>query len=313
MRIESAHGGENWSPRDTSFQQDMPDLWGDWGVSSECGELKAVLLRRPGPEIEGITNADSVQWLELCDPELVRQQHDAMAQAYRDNGVTVYYVQMTRPDKPNSHFVRDLMLMTPEGAIVSRPASTVRAGEERYAAEALARLGVPILMSVHGTGVFEGADVAMVDESTAFLAEGYRTNKAGADQVEWALRQAGFKEVVRVQMPYASGHIDGVLSIVDRDLAVINLRTPLIVYRTLKELGFRIIELPQKSPEDRIMTMNFVAMAPGHVLMPAGCPSMRKLLESEGCICVEVEISELMKGGGGMHCMSGILKRVPLS
>lgn len=74
MRIESAHGGENWSPRDTSFQQDMPDFWGDWGVSSECGGLRAVLLRRPGPEIEGITNADSVQWLELCDPELVRQQ-----------------------------------------------------------------------------------------------------------------------------------------------------------------------------------------------------------------------------------------------
>jgi hypothetical protein len=24
-------------------------------------------------EIEGITNADSVQWLELCDPELVRR------------------------------------------------------------------------------------------------------------------------------------------------------------------------------------------------------------------------------------------------
>jgi len=309
MRIESAHGGENWSSRDTSFKQDMAAVWGDWGASSECGRLRAVLLHRPGSEIEGITNADSVQWLELCDPELARQQHDALAQAYRDNGVTVHYVGAARPDKPNSHFVRDLMLMTPEGAIISRPASTVRAGEERCVAETLAKLGVPILMSVHGTGVFEGADVAMVDERLAFLAEGYRTNEEGADQVEWALRQSGFHEVVRVQMPYASGHIDGVLNIVDRDLAVICLRTPLIVCKKLEECGFRIVELPEKGPDDRIMTMNFVALAPGHVLMPAGCPGMKRLLEAEGCTCVEVEISELRKGGGGIHCMTGILKR----
>ena len=312
MKIESAHGGANWSPRDTSFRQDMLGVWGNWGVSSECGRLRSVLLRRPGPEIEDITDADSVQWLELCDPELARQQHDSMAQAYRDNGVIVYYIQIARQDKPNSHFVRDLMLMTPEGAIISRPASTVRAGEERYVTEALARIGVPILMSVHGTGVFEGADVAMVDEKLAFLAEGYRTNKAGADQVEWALRRAGFEEIIRVQMPYASGHIDGILNIVDRDLAIICLRTPMIVYKALKERGFKIVELPMKSHEDKIMTMNFVALAPGHILMPAGCPSMRKILESEGCTCVEVEISELRKGGGGMHCMTGVLKREPL-
>jgi len=42
-------------------------------------------------------------------------------------------------------FVSDLMFMTPEGAVLARPASTVRAGEERWVARRLAELGVPIL------------------------------------------------------------------------------------------------------------------------------------------------------------------------
>ena len=47
-------------------------------------------------------------------------------------------------------FVADLMFMTPEGAILGRPASTVRAGEERLVARRLAELGVPILRVVRG-------------------------------------------------------------------------------------------------------------------------------------------------------------------
>jgi N-dimethylarginine dimethylaminohydrolase len=42
-------------------------------------------------------------------------------------------------------FVSDLMVITPEGAVLARPASTVRVGEERWVARQLAELGVPIL------------------------------------------------------------------------------------------------------------------------------------------------------------------------
>ena len=154
-------------------------------------------------------------------PELARAQHDALSDAYRAHGVAVHYVESTRPDKPNAVFVRDLMLMTPEGAIVTRPASTVRAGEERHVAAALTRLGVPILMTVHGHGTFEGADVAWVDRNLCFLAEGLRTNGEGADQVEQMLREIGVGDVVRVGLPYGAMHLDGLLNILDRDLAVV--------------------------------------------------------------------------------------------
>ena len=300
-------GGQGWQARDASFAEDMPEVWGDWGVTSEFGRLRAVLLRRPGAEIDRVTDHNAALWMEPMDGDLARAQHDAMAQAYRSHGVAVHHIENAHPDKPNSHFVRDQMLMTPEGVIVARPASRQRAGEERYLVEALGRLGVPILMTVHGRGTFEGADTALAGLELAFVAQGMRTNEAGADQVAWALMQLGF-HVVRLQLPppTRSVHLDGVLTIVSPDLALYRPELPELARDTLREHGFRLFLIPE---EDRNMPGNVVALAPGHVLMPAGNPHTTRLLEEAGCRVEEVDTSEINKSGGSIHCMTGFLRR----
>jgi N-dimethylarginine dimethylaminohydrolase len=83
--------------------------------------------------------------LARLDVEKARCQHEALAQAYIQAGVKVFYVEPGEASLPNQMFVSDLMFMTPEGAVLARPASTVRAGEERWVARRLAELGVPIL------------------------------------------------------------------------------------------------------------------------------------------------------------------------
>jgi N-dimethylarginine dimethylaminohydrolase len=218
--------------------------------------------------------------------------------------------QLSDRRKPNSFFIRDLMLMTPEGAIITRPASTVRAGEERFVAEALGRLGVPILMSVHGNGTFEGADVMWVNKDLCFLAEGLRTNTAGADQVERILREIGVKDVVRVALPWGAMHLDGLLNFADKDLAVVwPRRTPYPIVRTLQERGFRILEVIDDTEAHEQLPLNFVALSPGKILMPKGGDRMRERYHDAGVETVEVDVSELIKAGGGIHCMSGFLKR----
>ena len=310
MSVSTAYGGGVWSPRLASMRDDMAEAWGDWGVSSECGRLHAVLLRRPGPELDAIEDFDAVQMRAGLDPDLARRQHDALAAAYRACGVEVYYVERGRIDKPNSMFVRDLMLMTPEGAIVTRPASTVRAGEERLVAEALARAGVPILMTVHGGGTFEGADVAWVDRDLCFLAEGLRTNEEGANQVERMLREIGVRDVVRVGLPYGAMHLDGLLALVDRDLAVVwPRRTPFKVVQTLRARGFRLIEVEDEAETQACLPMNGVAVAPGEIVVPAGGTTMLARYAEAGVVCHVVEVGELIKAGGGIHCMTGFLKR----
>ena len=165
--LTAAYGGDKWQGRNTNHTSFI-DTWGDWGSSSEYGRLHAVLLKRPGTEITMIEDHAVMLMRERPDLKRAQAQHDALAQMYEANGVAVYYVEEGRIDKPNAYFCRDLMLMTPEGAIIARPASHARAGEERYLAEALGRLGVPILMTVHGIGTFEGANVLWVNKHFAF-------------------------------------------------------------------------------------------------------------------------------------------------
>lgn len=309
MSLTAAYGGEKWSPRTNDMRADMRLNWGDWGSGSEVGKLRAVLLRRPGAELDDIEDFDAVQMRADLNPDLARAQHDAMADAYEANGVGVYYVENSRNDKPNQMFIRDLMLMTPEGAIITRPASTVRAGEERFVAEALGRNGVPILMSVHGSGTFEGADCLWVNDDLCFLAEGLRTNTEGANQVERMLREIGVREVVRVQLPWGAMHLDGVLAIADTDVAIAwPHRTPFPVIKTLQERGFRIVEVVEEEAHG-LMPMNFVALEPGKLLMPKGGVRSAERYSAAGLDVIEIDISELMKAGGGVHCMTGFLKR----
>lgn len=309
--LRTAYGGGRWSPRHTTLADELGGVWGDWGVDSETGRLRAVLLRRPGPELDGIADFDAAQLRSDVRPDVARAQHDALAEAYRSSGVDVHLVERARGDRPNAMFVRDLVLMTPEGAIVARPASTVRAGEERQIAETLAALGVPILMSVRGRGTFEGADVLWVDASLAILAEGLRTNREGADQVERLLRDLGV-DVVRVGLPSGAMHLDGCLALLDRDLAAIwPNRTPLRAVQALRERGFRIVEVDDEREAFDEMALNGVCLAPGHFLMPAGATAMRRVYEDADVRVETVDVSELIRAGGAIHCLTGVLKRDP--
>jgi arginine deiminase len=309
MSLTGAYGGEKWSPRVQSRREEMPHIWGDWGSGSECSRLKAVLLHRPGRELDEIEDFDAAQMRADLRPDLARAQHDDMAAAYREEGIAVHYVEGYRPDKPNQLFCRDLMTMTPEGAILARPASTVRAGEERYVAEALGALGVPILMSVHGNGTFEGADAMWAAPDLCFVAEGLRTNRAGAEQVTWALRNIGVA-VEPVTLPYGAMHLDGILNFAAPDLAVVwPRRTPMNVARALQERGVRLVHLLDEPATHDCLPGNFVAVAPNRILMPTGSPRQKAIYEEAGITCIEIDVSELIKAGGGIHCMTAFLKR----
>ncbi|MTI95938.1 MAG: amidinotransferase [Firmicutes bacterium] len=301
--------GERWFPNEEEFQNDMPDFWGDWGVASEVEPLKAVLLRRPGPEIESFDHAH-VRFKAPVDPEKFRAQHDALAAIYRDHGVQVYYVDNQRPDRPNAVFMRDLVFMTPEGAIIGRPAMRERRGEERYAAEALAALGVPILRTINGAGIFEGANALWVDCQTVILATGSRTNRDGYEQVEYELRRLGVNEIIPMQIPYGHAHIDGLLNLASQEIAMVHApQVPYDVCAALRKRGYRILEAPSQTEAKETLGVNFVAIRPGLVVQPSGNPRCREELEKHGVEVITAEFDEILKGWGAVHCVTAFLKR----
>jgi arginine deiminase len=156
-------------------------------------------------------------------------------------------------------FCGDLVFATPEGVVLARPASTVRAGKERAVAQCLAELGVPILTTWRGTATFEGADAMWLNPATVAIGRGLRTNDEGARQVGRLIEDMGV-DVIVADMPYGTIHLMGMVRIVDRDLAVVWQRcTPHRVVEALWERGFTTLAPPEGAEAERNRALNFVS------------------------------------------------------
>jgi arginine deiminase len=304
----SAYGGPGWDPRTRSFPEEIGDVWSPCGSQSEYAPLKRVLLHRPGDELNASADPSAANMLDVVTPAIAATEHDGLAIAYRGCGVQVDYLEATRP-RPNQVFLADLLFMTPQGAIISRPASEVRAGEEVEVSRRLGELGIPVLASVHGRGTFEGADACWLDRETVILGRGLRTNDEGAGQVRAALQGIGV-ETIQVDIPVGTMHLMCMLRIVDKDLGIAwptNLATRAV--DAMRARGMQVAYLPDLLEARATFALNMVTVGPRHVLMCAGNPNTQEFYEALGIRCTTVEVGELMKAGGAVGCMSGVLQR----
>ena len=64
------------------------------GLTSEVGQLRSVLLHRPGPELKRLTprNNDALLFDAIPWVDRAQQEHDAFAQVLTDHGVEVVYL-----------------------------------------------------------------------------------------------------------------------------------------------------------------------------------------------------------------------------
>ena len=185
-----------------------------------------------------------------------------------------------------------------------------RRGEERYAAKKLADLGVPIIRTICGTATFEGAMGLWIDRHTVVLASGVRTNREGYEMVEGELRRMGVTEILHMQIPYGHAHIDGLLNMASGDVAMIHAsQVPYDVCDALKKKGIKLLECPSQIEAKEGLAINFVAIEPGRVVMPAGNPRSQELLEQNGIKVIPLDFDEILKGYGAIHCCTAFLKR----
>ncbi len=306
----AAYGGEGWSPRTADHRDELGTIWAASGIDSEWRALQAVIVHTPGNELAaGAAAPNEVQMLAPVDTARAVEEHRAMIAAYESAGVTVHQIAPGAEPSPNLMFCADLFVMTPAGAILARPASTVRAGEERWVARRLADLGVPIIRTLTGTATFEGADLMWLDETTALLGRGPRTNQAGIDQITATLREVGC-EVMAVDLPYGTMHLMGMLRFLDRELAIAwPRRTPHAAVEALMRRGIRV-EFPAFAERaDHYRAVNFVTLGPRRILMPAGADEVRSFYERHGVECLTTPSEELSKAAGNAGCLTGVLSR----
>ena len=300
-------------------------VWGRrWGCTTDVGPLRTVLVHRPGSEIDRVNPAQYLPdigawgdreegwyWRGPEPPDLPRMQaqHDAMVRTLRGEGVEVVALDAVAPGRYKACSTRDAVIAVDGGAVVCRLGARVRRGEELPVTRTLGGLGMPILRTIHGTGILEGGSVAWLNQRTAVVGLGTRTNEEGARQLEEVLHPQGV-ELLRIQLPGYRQHIDGLLVMVDVDVALVNATLlPHVLLEKLAQLKIRTIDL---HPDDHAFTINCLAVRPGRILISEASGHTLDRLASAGIEVIPLEFDAVYRGGGGIHCSTAPLARDPV-
>ena len=302
-------------------------VWGrEWGCDNDVGQLRVVLMHRPGDEMKIIDANKRIEeigsygdldagwyWQSDTIPPMdeFRAQHDGLVQALRDEGVEVVFLDSIEPDGIKSIYTRDSSFAVKGGAIVTRLARTIRRGEEAHVTKTLANLGMPILRTLNGNAMAEGGSFAWLNPETAVIGRSICVNEEGSRQIEEVLNAQG-ADLIRVDLAGYQIHIDGALTMIDVDVAIIDAaQLPYWFLEKLKELGIKTVEV---TPQDSGWIINCLAVKPGRVIMPHGISNrtMDKLADLDIEV-VQIPYDKVHHNGGGIHCSTCPLVRDPIN
>ena len=277
-----------------------------FGVESAFEPLKRVLVRAPGQSF-AVEHAADWNYASSPDLEIARAEHRALVDILEAGGAAVEMHRAQLHGYADSIFVFDPVLMTPRGAILLRMGKRLRVGEEEAIADRLGELEVPIVARLTEPAVAEGGDILRIDAKTVAIGLGFRTNQEGFQQLHDLLATQG-TELLGFDLPYAQGpraclHLLSLVSILDRDLAVVY--KPLMPVRCWELLAerFELVEVPDE--EFATMGPNVLALGPRRCLMLEGNPRTRERLEKAGCEVSTYSGTELsLKAEGGPTCLT---------
>ena len=169
--------------------------WGRaFGIDNDVGRIRSILVHRPGPEMAVVDPAKRIPeigsfgdieagWYFQSDtpPDVaaMQAQHDGLTRALEAAGIEVFHVEGVDNTRLKSCYTRDPLIMVKGGAIVCRMGARIRRGEELAITRTLARIGIPILSTISGTGVMEGGSFAWINPTTAAIGVGVRVNREG--------------------------------------------------------------------------------------------------------------------------------------
>jgi len=252
--------------------------------------FRRAIVRPPAANFaEGLTTVD------LGTPVVAKAllEHDAYCRALVDGGL-----ELTRlpadPRFPDSTFVEDAAVITPGGAVLTRPGAPSRAGEVEGIAEALAPF-FPPPRRIEAPGTLDGGDVCEAGAHW-FIGISGRTNAEGARQLARFLADDGLSS--------SSVDIRGVAGILHLKSAIAWLsgRRLLVIDSLAADPAFAAWERVRVDPSEDYAA-NAVAVNDA-VLVAKGFPRLERRLADLGYRLVGLDMSEFQKMDGGLSCLS---------
>ena len=280
-----------------------------WGFANETDRLTDVLLGSPSSLKHLATSSLSRRYLRdnPSNIQVAQAQHAELVSAYEHFGVNVHMLP-AEPELPMSVYTRDSSVMTPYGAVITAMAQPWRRGENYAAIRAYEKLGIPIYDMVTA-GAFEGGDFNVIEEGVLLLGcGGERSHEASVNQIADWFRAEGWEVRLAFFDPYYV-HIDlMVVPIADKLTAVCETCTEPGVLDWLRSKGHDLIDVPFRDTMD--LGCNCMSLGGDRVILPSHSQALSQQLKARGFEVAELDMSEISKTGGGIHCMAQALRRV---
>jgi N-dimethylarginine dimethylaminohydrolase len=276
-------------------------------VKNGTGELKKVLVSRPEYLKPAPINEIAKKWKDTTmDVAMMLREHEEFVKAYEDAGVVVEFLDADE-DRPNSVFARDFGGCVKEGYILGNFKLDMRYKEHVDYEKRMEELGIPKIGEVK-EGLFEGGDFMFMNEKWIAVGMADRTDEAGLKELKAILEPLGY-EVTGVPLKKEYLHLDMCFNLVDDHLAVAYVDGLPEEFKAL--LAERKIELIPVSEEAIFLHgCNLQALGNHCVLSLKQNEKVNQELTKRGMKVIEMDITEILKAGGGPHCMTFPLIRL---
>lgn len=275
-------------------------------VKNSTGKLKQVLMSYPQYlSIEPINVISKYFKDHQLDKKKIDEEFNLLVQTYQNLGIEVFFLPPSET-YPDSVFARDFGACLKDGYILGRFKHEYRKNERKAYEKKMQELNIPQLFKIH-EGYFEGGDFFFLDDKTIVIGLLERTNQIGYQEIKKHFKNQ--YEVLFVESDPEFLHLDMCFNLIDEHLALICKEAFDISF--LQELQKRKIELIEVSKKDIFRHgLNVQALGDKKVLALKKNHDINLQIKQKGYEVIELDITEILKCGGGIHCMTFPLKRI---
>jgi N-dimethylarginine dimethylaminohydrolase len=294
-----------------------PETNVDFNGHSMVGRLERVLVCSPrtaGWEDPGrLSHWQELGFLHQPDFSVAQAQHETLCEVLQRAGAEVVELAPAPDLTLDAVYAHDASLPTDLGLIPLNPGKTNRVPEAKHHRDFLRDKGTPTLGEITSPGIAEAGDIVWLDAQTLLVGLGYRTNRAGIEQMQKLLQSHGI-EVLAAPLPYGPGpsaclHLMSLISALDETTALLDL--PWLAVETvelLKARGYRFVEIDYT--ERDTLACNVLSLGENRLVAIDANETTNQRLRDAGFEVFTFPGSEIcINGSGGPTCLTRPLLR----
>lgn len=249
-----------------------------------------AITRQPSDSFpQGISSAN----LGKADIKLALKQHAEYVKALQYAGIQVSVLPPISA-YPDSVFVEDVAVVTPDFAVISRPGAESRRGEIEEMLPLLTDR-FEQLFQINAPGTLDGGDICQI-EKHFLIGISDRTNPEGASQLAEILGRYGYSsERIDIRSQPGILHLKSAVNYLGDDTLLADIR--MADHPALQEYTRFVVPLAEAYAANSLQVNQVV-------LVPDGFPRTLELIQSAGYKAEILEVSEYQKMDGGLSCLS---------